>query len=84
MKPLFIAASLFATALTFAAVPALAADNAAACQTLAARTNSALGSATGDVTEARGEARLANQACQFGRFDMGIAHYQKALSLLGK
>jgi hypothetical protein len=84
MKPLFIAASLFATALTFAAVPAMAADDAAACHTLAAQTSSALSAASGDVSEARDEARIGGQACQFGHFQMGVAHFHKALSLLGK
>lgn len=84
MKPHFIIASVFATALTFAAVPAMAADDASACRLLAGQTNTALSGASGDVSGARDEARLANQACQFGHFQMGVAHYHKALSLLGK
>jgi hypothetical protein len=82
MKSIIIAAAL--SVATLAAVPALAADDANACQTLAAQTNAALGAASTDVSEARGEARQANQACQFGHFKMGVTHYQKALALLGK
>lgn len=84
MKATIVAASLFAAALTLTAVPAMAVDDAAVCHTLAAQTNSALGAAPGDVSEARDEARTASQACQFGHYQMGIAHYHKALSLLGK
>lgn len=84
MKPLFIAASVFVTALTFAAVPAMAADNAAACRILSGQTNSAISNASGDVAQAREEARAGQAACQFGMWKSGADHYRKALSLLGK
>ena len=85
MKPLFVAASLVATALTFAAVPALAAtDDAASCRLLAGQANSAISAASGDATQARDEARAGMQACNFGLYKNGADHYRKALSLLGK
>ncbi len=84
MKPTLIAASIFAAALTFAAVPALAADSAATCHTLAGQTNSAISSATGDATQAKDEASAGMQACNFGLYAKGADHYRKALSLLGK
>lgn len=84
MKPLFVAASLVATALTFAAVPALAADDVSACRLLAGQTNSAISAASGDAAQAREEARAGQAACNFGLYKSGAEHYRKALSLLGK
>jgi hypothetical protein len=84
MKTLFVAASVFAATLTMAAVPALAADDAHVCHTLASQTNSAISAATGDVSQARDEAREGLEACNFALYKNGADHYRKALSLLGK
>jgi hypothetical protein len=81
MKSAFVAASLF---LTVAAVPALAADNAATCRTLGSQTNTALSAASGDVSKAQDEANAGMAACNFGLWAKGAEHYRKALSLLGK
>lgn len=85
MKPLFIAASLFATALTFAAVPALAEDSPTSCSTLHSQAKAALEGASGDVADqARKESRDALMACNNGFWQVGVAHYHTALKLLGK
>jgi hypothetical protein len=85
MKTLFIAAPIFAAALTIAAPAFAADDNYASCHHLAGETNAAMGSASGDsAAAARDEARAGMQACNFGMYKSGAEHYRKALSLLGK
>ena len=53
-------------------------------RTLARQTNAALSNASGDVTEAKTESSAGMQACNFGLWQNGAAHYRKALTLLGK
>jgi hypothetical protein len=82
MKSLILAASF---AILAAAAPAMAdTDNAASCRTLAKQASTALSNASGDVTEAKAESQAGMQACNFGLWQSGSAHYRKALSLLGK
>jgi len=82
MKSLILAASFVTLA---AAAPAMAdTDNATSCHTLAQQTNAALSNASGDVTEAKAESSAGLQACNFGLWQKGSAHYRKALTLLGK
>jgi hypothetical protein len=82
MKPLILAASFVLLA---AAAPAMAdTDNATSCRSLAQQTNAALSNASGDVAEAKAEIRTGMQACNFGLWQNGSAHYRKALTLLGK
>jgi hypothetical protein len=80
MKSLILAGSF-----AILAAPAMAdTDNAASCRTLARQTNAALSNASGDVTEAKTESSAGMQACNFGLWQNGAAHYRKALTLLGK
>jgi hypothetical protein len=82
MKSLILAASFILLA---AAAPAIAdTDNATSCRTLAQQTRAALSNASGDVTEAKAESSAGMQACNFGLWQNGSAHYRKALTLLGK
>ena len=85
MKPLIFAAALFTTAVTFAAVPALAASaDADSCRAMSQQVGSALSAASGDVAAARAEQRQGLAACNAGLYANGVNHYQKALSLAGK
>jgi hypothetical protein len=85
MKPLIIAASVFSAALTFAAVPALAADTPTSCDSLHSQAKAALEGASGDAADqARKETRDGVAACNTGYWQLGVAHYHKALALLGK
>ncbi len=85
MKPLIIAASIFATTLTFAALPAMAdTADAGTCRTLGQQVGTALNAATGDVSAARAEQRQGITACASGLYANGAGHYQKALGLIGK
>jgi hypothetical protein len=68
------------------AAPAMAdTDNVTSCRTLAQQTSAALSNnASGDVTQAKAESSAGMQACNFGLWQNGSAHYRKALTLLGK
>lgn len=82
MKSLILAASFVALA---AAAPAMAdTDSATSCRVLAQQTNAALSNTSGDATEAKAESSAGMQACNFGLWKSGSAHYRKALTLLGK
>jgi hypothetical protein len=82
MKSLMLAGSFVTLA---AAAPAMAdTDSATSCRTLAQQTRAALSNASGDVTEAKTESSAGMQACNFGLWQNGSAHYRKALTLLGK
>jgi hypothetical protein len=78
-------AFIFAASFVLLTAPAMAdTDNAASCHTLAQQTNAALSNASGDATEAKAESSAGMQACNFGLWKNGAAHYRKALTLLGK
>ena len=84
MKSMLLAASFAALSLT-AAVPALAETaDSASCRSLGKEAGAALTGASGDVTEAKREVRQGLDACKFGLWENGTAHYRKALTLLGK
>ena len=84
MKSMILAASFAALSLT-AALPAMAdTADSASCRALAKEAGAALSSASGDVTEAKREARMGLDACNFGLWENGTAHYRKVLTLLGK
>jgi len=80
MKSLILAGSF-----VILAAPAIAdTDNATSCRTLAQQTRAALANASGDLTEAQAESSAGMQACNFGLWQNGSAHYRKALTLLSK
>ena len=80
MKSLILAGSF-----VILAAPAMAdTDNATSCRTLAQQTRAALSNASGDLTEAKAESSAGMQACNFGLWQNGSAHYRKALTLLSK
>ena len=82
MKTLILVSSFILLA---AAAPAMAdTDDVTSCRKLAHDTAAALSNASGDVTEAKAESRAGMQACNFGLWQNGSAHYRKALTLLGK
>ena len=84
MKSMIFAASFAALSLT-AAIPALAdSADSASCRTVGKLAKDALSGASGDVSEAKREARMGSDACNFGLWENGTAHYRKALTLLGK
>lgn len=81
MKTPIIAAAML---LLSAAVPAMAANDAATCQNLSKDVATAMASAIGDTSPARVEQLRGQQSCQSGQWDNGAVHYRKALRMLGR